>query len=83
MESSVLTLRASCSKELKSSKNKDTQKHLQSHRKAITKRKVVYLPNQIGANQKHNFLLLLFVKEFKNMGKHLKYSEYKLSFFQL
>ena len=27
--------------------------------------------------------VLLFIKEFKNMGKYLKYSVYKLSFFQL
>ena len=35
----------------------------------------------MGASQKHKFQLLLFIKEFKNMGKHLKYSVYKLSFF--
>ena len=49
--------------------------------KSIHKKKIILLPKFMGAIQKHNFLLVLFIKEFKNMGKYSKYSEYKLSFF--
>ena len=37
----------------------------------------------MGASQKHNFPSVHFIKESKNMGKHSKYSVYKLSFFEL
>ena len=48
---------------------------------SVYKRKLILLPKFMGASQKHPFLLVLFIKEFKNMGKHSKYSGYKLSFF--
>ena len=51
--------------------------------KSIHKKKIILLPKFMGAIQKHNFLLVLFIKEFKNMGKYSKYSVYKLSFFEL
>ena len=50
---------------------------------SIHKRKIILLPKFMGASQKQSFLLVLFIKEFKNMGKHSKYSGYKLSFFEL
>ena len=37
----------------------------------------------MGASQKPPLLPVLFIKEFKNMGKHSKYSGYNLSFFEL
>ena len=49
--------------------------------KSVHKRNIVLLPKFMGASQKHKFQLLLFNKEFKNMGKHSKYTEYKMSFF--
>ena len=60
-------------------KNKETKVMA----KSIHKRKVLFPPKYMRASQKHNFQLLLFIKEFKNMGKDLKYSAYKLSLFQL
>ena len=50
---------------------------------SVHKRKLILLPKYMRASQKHPFLPVLFIKEFKNMGKHSKYSEYELSFFQL
>ena len=48
---------------------------------SVHKRKLILLPKFMGANQKHNFYSVHFIKESKYMGKHSKYSEYKLSFF--
>ena len=68
---------------LTKSKDQTNNRETKVMAKCVHKRKVIHLPKFMGASQKHPFLLVLFIKEFKNMGKHSKYSGYKLSFFEL
>ena len=46
-------------------------------------KKKFYFPQSTWEPAKDMTQLVLFIKESKNMGKHSKYSVYKLSFFQL